>query len=97
MYGVLTRLRSWLRNDVDRLDLDINDVDHYVNSLLEPVLQNAVTKWGGGIRVSIAPVEFVHGRNRKRANISGSWGTFVSMYILREAVLDPNKINMLGT
>jgi hypothetical protein len=58
------------------------------DDLFQPHVQKAIFAWAWNVRLSTAPVEFAHGRNRRRASSSGSWSSFVEQYVNAESVLN---------
>jgi hypothetical protein len=58
--------------------------------------QRALWAWSWSVRVSIAPVEFAHGRNRRRASTSGTWASFVAQYVNGEGLLAQKNLNAIA-
>ena len=59
------------------------DITQY-HQLFQPSVQIFLWAWCESIRVSIAKVEFTHGRNRLRASPEMSWPSFAAGYIHKE-------------
>lgn len=60
------RLRERLRSAEELFDADV---------------QVALKRWAWTVRLSIAPVEWTHGRNRRRSDSSSTWAGFVAQYM----------------
>jgi hypothetical protein len=64
--------------------------------LFGQLLQRAIWGWAWNVALSVAPVEFAHGRNRRRSSTSGSWHSFVSQYVNAEAKLNWKEKQQIG-
>ena len=60
---------------------------HNIEDLFSPTVQTVITRWAWSVRMSVAPVEFTHGRNRRRSYRSNTWSTFVSQYVRSEFLI----------
>lgn len=49
--------------------------------LFAPEVQMALRRWAWSVRLSIAPVEWIHGRNRRRSDQSATWAGFAAQYL----------------
>ena len=76
------RLRTSLEGDGDQVITNGDDL-----ALARGGLARFLLRWAWCVRLSIAMVEFVHGRNRARNANSTSWANFVSSYLLMESLL----------
>lgn len=61
--------------------------EHPDRDLMSAFWNKVLLSWGHSVLLSIAPVEFVHGRNRRRSNRDTCWTTFVANYLLQEGKL----------
>jgi hypothetical protein len=46
------------------------------DSMFEPAFQSAILSWAWSVHLTIAQIEFQHGRNRARSNENMHWHTF---------------------
>lgn len=58
-----------------------------VEDLRLPHVVLALRTWVASVRLSIASVEWCHGRNRRRSHESNSWASFVSQYLNMESLI----------
>jgi hypothetical protein len=56
--------------------------------LLQEPCQAFLKAWSWEVSLSIAPVEFRHGRNRRRCHRTTTWPSFVANYVNEEAALE---------
>lgn len=57
-----------------------------VEDFFAPEMQIALRRWAWSVRLSIAPVEWTHGRNRRRTDHSMTWAGFVAQYLNQDLV-----------
>ena len=55
--------------------------------LFEQELQDTIRAWAWSVRLGVSDVEYVHGRNHRRANAGMVWTSFAAQHVCAEARL----------